>query len=250
MELRHKRLIMPGLLKTALLLFLTVLITGCSALNNTDQHAEYQIYGKSNGDYDGSTGKMDYQGYTYKVVRIGALWWMAENLRCTKYNDGSAIQEVTDNSAWKSSSIGALCDYGNNPANGNVYGKLYNWHSVKTGKLHPPGWHIPGDKEWTALTDHLKGISVAGGKLKETGIEHWEAMNVGATNESGFTALGGGNRNETGAFDFIRKYSYFWSASEKDDNSAWARKLGYYGTEVLRYNYSRNCGFSVRCVRN
>jgi uncharacterized protein (TIGR02145 family) len=193
---------------------------------------------------------MDYQGYTYKVVMIGTRWWMAENLRCTKYSDGTSIPDVADKTAWKSSGSGSLCDYENNPANGGVYGKLYNWHTVQTGKLSPPGWHVPADKEWATVTDYLGGIAVAGGKLKESGVEHWEATNVGATNESGFSAFGGGNRNEAGAYGFIRKYGYFWSSSEKDGITAWARKIGHYGTEVLRHHYDMNCGFSVRCVRN
>ena len=215
-----------------------------------NHHDNVEIYGKSNGDNNGSTGKIDYQNYTYKVVKIGSQWWMAENLRSDRYNDGTAIQIRTDDEEWKSSPNGAWCNYENDSAKGNRYGKLYNWLAVKTGKLAPQGWHVPSDDDWSALTEYLKGISVAGGKMKETGEEHWEARNVGATNESGFTALAGGCRNEKGLFDFIRKYGYFWSSSEKDDDTVWSRKLGYYGTDVLRYQYKKLYGVSVRCVKN
>ena len=131
----------------------------------------------------------DIDGNTYKTVTIGTQTWMAENLKVTKYNDGIAIPNVTDNTAWRELTTGALCDYGNTPSNSETYGKLYNWHAVNTGKLCPTGWHVPSDAEWTELTDYLGGTSVAGDKLKETGSTHWSNLRTGATNETGFTAL-------------------------------------------------------------
>src|SRR5574344_3116190 len=84
---------------------------------------------------------------------------MAENLKVTKYNDGIAIPNVTDNTAWGELTTGALCDYDNTPSNSETYGKLYKWHAVNTGKLCPTGWHVPSDAEWTKLTDYLGGRS-------------------------------------------------------------------------------------------
>src|SRR5574344_993327 len=160
----------------------------------------------------------DIEGNTYKTVTIGTQTWMAENLKVTKYNDGAAIPNVTDNTAWSKLTTGALCDYDNTPSNSETYGKLYNWHAVNTGKLCPTGWHVPSDAEWTKLTDYL--TSDAGGKLKETGTTHWNSPNTSATNETGFTALPGGSRGYSGAFLNVCGYGYWWSATEGGTNSA------------------------------
>ncbi len=121
----------------------------------------------------------DIEGNTYKTIKIGTQTWMAENLKTTKYKDGSEIPNITNNG-----------DYDNNPANSETYGRLYNWYTVDDDKgVCPEGWHVPDDAEYTVLTDYLGGESVAGGKMKETGTEHWNSPNTGATNESGFTGL-------------------------------------------------------------
>jgi uncharacterized protein (TIGR02145 family) len=112
---------------------------------------------------------------------------MAENLKTTKYNDGTAILTVTDLfNQWQNRTTPAyyVCN--------SEYSALYNWYTVNTGKLCPTGWHVPADAEWTTLIDYLGGASVAANKLRETGTAHWLSPNTGATNEVGFTALPGG----------------------------------------------------------
>src|SRR5574344_280575 len=192
----------------------------------------------------------DIDGNTYKTVTIGTQTWMAENLKVTKYNDGIAIPNVTDNTAWSELTTGALCDYGNTTSNSETYGKLYNWHAVNTGKLCPTGWHVPSDAEWTELTDYLGGTSVVDGKLKETGTTHWASLNTGATNETGFTALPGGYRTYDGTFGNIGYYGYWWSATETNAYDAWYRYMDYGNSGVDRGTNYEEMGFSVRCVRN
>jgi len=192
----------------------------------------------------------DIDGNTYKTVTIGTQTWMAENLKVTKYNDGIAIPNVTDNTAWSELTTGALCDYDNTPSNSETYGKLYNWHAVNTGKLCPTGWHVPSDAEWTELTDYLGGTSDAGGKLKETGTTHWNSPNTSTTNETGFTALPGGYRHYGGAFNGIGGYGTWWSATEDDTNDAWTRLMYYTNSNVLRFSDNKELGLSVRCLRD
>src|SRR5574344_1448460 len=192
----------------------------------------------------------DIDGNTYKTVTIGTQTWMAENLKVTKYNDGIAIPNVTDNTAWSELTTGALCDYDNPPSNSETYGKLYNWHAVNTGKLCPTGWHVPSDAEWTELTDYLGGTSVVDGKLKETGTTHWASLNTGATNETGFTALPGGGRDYRGTFGGIGYTGHWWSATEYGATNAWDRYISDYNSIVYRYRYAKEVGFSVRCVRD
>ena len=110
---------------------------------------------------------------------------------------------------------------------------------------------MPSDAEYTVLTDYLGGESVAGGKMKEAGLEHWNSPNTGATNESGFTALPSGYRERSnGNYYGIEGNGYFWSFSELSSGSAWGRELYYSYANVRRVSYDKRNGFSVRCVRN
>src|SRR5574344_1392260 len=85
----------------------------------------------------------DIDGNVYHTITIGTQTWMVENLKVSKYNDGTAIPNVTDATAWAALTTGAYCDYNNDVANGTKYGHLYNWYAVNTGKLAPSGWHGP-----------------------------------------------------------------------------------------------------------
>jgi uncharacterized protein (TIGR02145 family) len=187
-----------------------------------------------------------YDNYTYATVLIGTQCWFAENLRTTKYADGSTIPAVTGNSAWAGLSTGARCDYGNNANNVATYGRLYNWYAVNTGNLCPSGWHVPTDLEYTTLTDFLGGAPVAGGAMKSSASDS-PAWN--GTNTSGFSGLAGGYRGYYGDFDNGGYDGYLWSASAYG-TYAWYRKLYGGNSGVYRDYYNRRYGFSVRCVRD
>jgi uncharacterized protein (TIGR02145 family) len=156
----------------------------------------------------------DIDGNIYHTVTIGSQVWLVENLKVTQYNDGTPIPLVTVGTDWGNLTTPAYCWYNNSYATyGSVYGALYNWYAVNTGKLCPPGWHVPTSAEWTVLTNYLGGESEAGGKLKETGTTHWASPNTGATNETGFTALPGGSRYNTGSFQLNITFNGLWWSS-------------------------------------
>ncbi len=192
----------------------------------------------------------DQDGNVYKTVTIGTQTWMAENLRTTKYNDGTTIPNVTDDGEWGNISTGAYCNY-NNTANTDTiatYGRLYNWYAVNTGKLAPKGWHVATNVEWTKLTTNLYGESIPGGKLKEAGTTHW-SISYTYANETGFTALPGGARGYEGIFGSIGNSGYWWSATDFSAILA----ITYYVlpiNNVYDGNYPKEAGFSVRCVRD
>ena len=161
-------------------------------------------------------------------VTIGTQVWMVDNLKTTKFRNGDIIPNVTDKTAWKELKTGAWCYYDNNPANGAIYGKLYNWYAVNDPRgLAPKGWHIATDAEWTTLINYLGGESVAGGKLKEIGLAHWASTNTGATNETGFSAVPGGCRDYHGTFYDIGGYGYWWSSTEYGTHNAWYWSMHY-----------------------
>jgi uncharacterized protein (TIGR02145 family) len=128
---------------------------------------------------------------------------------------------------------------------------LYNWYAVYTGKLCPTGWHVPSDAEWTTLSTYLGGESVAGGKMKETGTAHWLSPNTGATNESGFSGLPGGGRYNSGLFGYIGYDGRWWFSNLYSNiDIPWGRYLGCYHTALGWFTHYKECGFSVRCVRD
>ena len=193
----------------------------------------------------------DIDGNVYKTVRIGSQTWMAENLKATKYNNGTPIPLATTDTEWSNLSTPGYCWYLNDEATyKNIYGALYNWYTVNTGKLCPTDWHVPSDSEWTILTTYLGGESVAGGKMKETGTIHWIAPNVGATNTSGFTGLPGGNRLDDGTFGAVGYYGYWVSTTEVDTSTEWGRDLDRGDSKIRRITYPKKNGFSVRCLKD
>ncbi|OFY64903.1 MAG: hypothetical protein A2V64_13505 [Bacteroidetes bacterium RBG_13_43_22] len=195
---------------------------------------------------------IDYDGNSYNTVQIGTQLWMQENLKVTHYSNGDAIPNVTDNAAWLTLTSGAFCWYDNDEATYKAtYGALYNYHTtVDNRNLCPTGWHVPTDTEWTTLTDYLGGESVAGGKLKETGTTNWLSPNTGATNESGYTALPGGYRDDpAGSFNGIRLVGKWWSSSENDKDYAWTRYIAYNAVNSSRYLFDKRNGLSVRCLQ-
>jgi uncharacterized protein (TIGR02145 family) len=198
----------------------------------------------------------------YKTVRIGNQTWMAENLRTIEYNDGTAIDRVTDNAAWKGLITPAYCWYDNDENKfKSDYGAIYNWYTVRTGKLCPEGWHVPTDNEWKTLVMHL-GMSQSeadysgwhgtneGGKLKETGTIHWESPNEGATNETSFMALPGGGRNSNGDFYGFGVSGEFWTATEYYVTTALYRGVSSSMAMIDKGGYDKGKGLSVRCIKD
>jgi uncharacterized protein (TIGR02145 family) len=194
----------------------------------------------------------DIEGNVYKTVQIGSQTWMAENLKTTKFNNDSAIPNVTDNSDWIGLSSSAYCWYNNDINNKNLIGALYNWFTVNTGLLCPTGWHVPTDNEWSALTSYIGGENIAGAEMKETGVTHWAEPNMGATNSSGFTALPGGQRHESdGTFIGASLYDVWWSSTEYNIYKSWYRSVATINTVVFRSSGSlKQRGFSIRCIKD
>jgi uncharacterized protein (TIGR02145 family) len=195
----------------------------------------------------------DIDGNIYNVIQIGTQLWMKENLKTTRLKDGRFIPLVSDYTSWSVLASFAYCWYKNDEINfGGTYGAFYNWYAVGTGNLCPDGWHVPTDADWTTLTNFLGGMSVAGGKMKESGFAHWQSYsNITATNESGFTGLPGAYRGRTGEFyATIGHYGYWWSSTDVSSANAWDRGLHYDDNDVDRGDGWKNNGISVRCIKD
>jgi len=215
----------------------------------------------------GTVTVTDIDGNVYKTITIGTQVWMAENLKTTKYNDGTEMTNVTSDTQWANLTTGAYCNYDNLESNDATYGRLYNWYAVNTGKLAPKGWHVPTDNDWTILENYLiaNGYNYDGTKdvnkvakslcAKTNWALSSEAGTPGAApennNSTGFTALPGGRRySSNGSFSYVGKYGFWWSSAEGYVGLAYTRYLDYDDHHLSRDNYGKGNGFSVRLVRD
>ncbi|MDP4239324.1 MAG: FISUMP domain-containing protein [Bacteroidota bacterium] len=215
------------------------------------------------------TACTDADGNNYSVVKIGTQTWMAENLKTTKYNDGTSIPNVTDNIGWVNLLTPAYCWYNNDSTTyKNIYGALYNWYTVNTAKLAPAGWHVPTDAEWTILGNYLL---VNGYNYDGTATGNNYAKSLAATtnwtiytstgaigndltknNSTGFSAAPGGSRfDDNGKFDHLGFNGYWWSSTQLSTRDAWTRFM-YYDNSLVDRFYCHNFadGYSVRCLKD
>jgi uncharacterized protein (TIGR02145 family) len=209
-----------------------------------------------------------FDGYTYASIVLGnGQEWMAENLRTTVYANGDPIPNVPG-ANWNHPLSGQWCHYDNDSQYETPYGKLYNFYAVSdeyyTGgaprNLCPTGWHVPSDAEWTLLIDYLGGDATSnppvagdpfvGIKMKSTGTQYWENLNLG-TNESGFSGLPSGKRDTGDSFDGIGGVAYWWSSSAPANISgAWGRQIIGVNNYVYRLYHGKEKGLAVRCLKD
>ncbi len=220
--------------------------------------------GKTSWSFDVSENTNSFtdsrDGNTYKTVKIGNQTWMAENLRYLPKVDGPDTGSATNKYYYVYDYNGTSVRAAKATINYNTYGVLYNWNAAmdsaassssnpsRVKGVCPSGWHMPSEAEWAQLTGYLG--SEAGGKLKETGTTHWSSPNAGANNSSDFAALPGGYRSVNVDFSSIGDNGYWWSASERGTKHSWGWLMNCSNSRVYRYDYSKELGFSVRCVKD
>ena len=197
--------------------------------------------------------------YCNSIITIGTQQWMDKNLDVVTYRNGDTIPQVTNQTKWDSLDTGAWCYYNNDPANGVIYGKLYNWYAVNDLRgLAPKGYHIPSSEEWTILINELGDANVSGGKMKTTGTTIWATPNTNATNQSGFAGLPGGSREpflfgstvNNGTFQSVGYVGRWWSTQAKGSTAAEYWFLTYNNGLVGRLTKINRTGLSVRCLRD
>lgn len=201
----------------------------------------------------------DASGNLYHTVVVGTQVWMVENLKTTKFNDNTDIQNVTGDGAWILLSAPAYCWMLNDAATyKDLYGALYNGYAVEDGKLCPTGWKVPSDDDFKTLELHLgmaaDQIDLWGARGTNQGAQMkatsgWLDSGNG-TNLSGLTAVPAGYRYyDDGTFRGTGSFSYWWSSSA-DGTSLWYRRLDSNASGVYRASNVKIAGKSVRCIKN
>jgi len=195
------------------------------SLKNGKFYGEITIYRKDGSiidviNYKGGIVQRDSftdsrDGKKYATVKIIGQTWMAENLNYDAAGSGC---------------------YGNNPANCQTYGRLYNWNTAL--KACPSGWHLPGDDEWQKLVDITGGGETAGTILKAA--SGWKD-NGNGTDEYGFSALPAGDDGD---------YCGWWSSTENNATSAYLRHMHFNHSKVDRDSHDKSYLFSVRCLQD
>lgn len=233
----------------------------------------------------GAYKMQDVDGNKYSVVKIGTQIWMAENLRTTRYADGTPISLVTDDNQWSDllDSDKAYCYFDNDISKKTIYGALYTWAAAMNGAASsanipsgiqgvcPTGWHLPSNGEWVIMQNYLADngynydgtIGGGGAKIAKSLIipSNWaHSTEVGAVgnsdypeyiNKSGFSAVPGGFRYYYGESVNLQVGTYWWGASESVNLEANSWCITY-NASSLRGGWIRwkTEGFSVRCIKD
>lgn len=201
-------------------------------------------------------------GNVYKYVTIGKQVWMTNNLRylpkVAKPDEGSNSEAYYYVNGYYGTSV----DTAKATSNYETFGVLYNWPAAMAGSgsstdnpsrvqgVCPQGWHLPSENEWLELTEHLGGLLIAGGKLKEKGTKHWKIPNTDATNETDFTALPGGYRSNNGTFGGVGSTAYWWTTTETSKTGALSRNIEYNSGGIFKVGSTKDWGWSVRCLKD
>lgn len=211
--------------------------------------AKFDIVRKSVSDVDGNV---------YTTVVIGEQEWMVENLRVTKYRNGDLIDTPT---SWLELTTGAIKWYNNDQAShGDIYGALYNWYAVNDSRgLCPTGWHVPTDEEFTVLTDFIATQGITANAQALAANSYWNYSDIvgapgndlASNNSTGFSAVPAGVYDPNDSFYSLGGYNYLWTSTENTSNGyAWVRRIDYNATSVNIFDYGKEWGYSVRCLKD
>lgn len=228
---------------TVIITSMIIIFSSCDDEPSTSNSTNGKTNPGSNTHYK---TMIDQDSNVYNIASIDTLTWMAENLRTTKFRDGTTIPLETNDTLWPKLTTPGYCWYNNDSSTyAQTYGALYNWYTVETGNLCPTGWHVPTFKEWNTLVIYLGDN--AGAYLK--GTSHWKNPDTGPTNITGFTALPGGYRSE--AF-YGTGYGGFWWSTTEEDYSTGVRywTMSYNSSYLMWSGMGKQMGLSIRCVED
>ncbi len=219
----------------------------------------------------------DADGNEYVTVTIGDQVWMAENLKTTKYRNGTDIENPgTDDEAWRNNTTGAYSWYNNDINQKETYGASYNWNAIENANgLCPAGWHVSTNDDWNRLMNYLQtehqltnnseDINAIGNKLKScrqidspiggecatSAHPRWNYHDVQfGTNDFGFAALPGGGRGARGSFESAGAFGFWWTSNEGAEDAGVYRYINFDTSPVYQGNFNKSAGLAVRCVKD
>ena len=191
----------------------------------------------------------DIDGNVYEIVDVGPMCWMKENLRTTRFKDGSSIANPTNDNEWQNINAPAWANYANETANDAIYGKLYNGFAFEDPRgICPEGWRVPTYQELQDLVNYGGNGDYGSAHLRDTAL--WNPSDFPSTNSSGFSALPGGQRLGSGSFNGLGNRTNFGSTyvnpEDKYASKAFFNDQEYIFTDAL----TRDIGLSCRCIKD
>lgn len=247
-------------------------VTASSNLGNrtitcTPQNDQTYYFSYTGNTCPGVPTVTDFEGNTYNTVKIGTQCWMKENLKTTRYSNGSGISNVTNNSSWENLTSGAYAWFNHNAGYKDIYGAQYNWFATIDARgLCPNGWHVPVKDDWAILKNYVwdtsdfyanelkssrQDGSPLGGHCNTNEHPRWDANAThNGTDDHGFSGLPAGSRDFNGQFDDLGEKAIWWTATETSNSSAWYYGLNYNKGKVYVVGTSKEYGFSVRCIKD
>jgi uncharacterized protein (TIGR02145 family) len=195
-------------------------------------------------------------GQVYKTIQIGNQIWMAENLNVTTFQNGDLIPESKTQEEWNNAGRKkqpTWCYYNNDPKNGAIYGKLYNWYAVNDPRgLSPVGYHVGTEDDWKKLISYLGGEKIAGIGIKNSN-EWWEGCEI--SKNFGFSAIPAGVRYASflyigsPTFDYLGENGRFWTSTEFSTVVAFYKEVSCSSIISVDAEF-KEVGMSVRCVKD
>lgn len=199
----------------------------------------------------------DIDGNSYQTVKINNQWWMCQNLKTTRFNDGSVIPFFATNDT-----IGWQAGPGYKTISDSLYGQLYNYAAVLDPRgLAPEGWHIATDEDWKKLERSIGMDSTDSELMAWRGQDEVNGILPQNSNNWPTTSFHFGNNkyalniNPGGVVLYNGQISangleaYFWTATQQS-NKAIYRSISYQRTQIFRQFADQRYGMSIRCVKN
>jgi uncharacterized protein (TIGR02145 family) len=244
---------------TILVVLLSIVLYSCEKSDNPIPEQE-----KENETDIGTITDID--GNTYFTVKIGNQWWMKENLKTTKYNDGTDIQRIDSDSFWAETKKGAYCHYENQENYKDTFGLLYNYYAIESEKLCPEGWRIPTFEDWRTLLNYIDStLNVENECDALRSYTGWKDvisnLESNGSDLVGFKALPSGYRAlrtvDTAAFWGKESWTMFWSETINDDNThVYALDLSPSNPSHIgegkfnKISIPKNCGVNIRLIKD
>lgn len=193
---------------------------------------------------------VDIEENIYHTITIGSQTWIVENLKTSHYRNGDIISFASNENAWINSTMGAYCIANNPMIPGTNRVHLYNQAAITDLRnIAPEGWRVSTDSDWQTLINHLGNDTLCGGKLKSMSAAYWPQPNIGANNQSGFSAYPSGYRDCLGIYKNLGLHTNFWTSTASDNDSTFAYNLKYNSSEIQKSTFSNKSGLAVRCIK-
>lgn len=191
----------------------------------------------------------DIDGNQYDVVRLGDQCWMADNLRTSRFRDGTEIPVITGDEEWISANTPAMCYFENENSNNEPHGRLYNYRAISSALgICPEGWHVPTLGEWEDLATLIGQLGYGPEGLKST--TGWNQTLGPDANISGYNAFPSGIRQSDGSFSGQGHTTYFWSSDQDGSEQAFIKALWSNLDALQTRSENMEQGLSCRCIKD